>query len=101
MTRFLRLRRSVGRIPGTHAWRYFRRYEADECVIAVLEGLYEASALEVCRATGMRPARTQEALRGLEARGVVTARWAALEPGRKHRRRLYRIATEDVPGGER
>jgi hypothetical protein len=47
--------------------------------------------LDVMRRSGMRSGRFYQTLDSLESVGWVESKWADLEPGQRHRRRLYRL----------
>ncbi|WP_342163005.1 helix-turn-helix domain-containing protein [Methylobacterium sp. SD21] len=50
------------------------------------------SSAELCKATGLGPARAFPALHALEQRGAISSEWEKPEPGFEPRRRLYWIA---------
>ncbi|HEV2928790.1 MAG TPA: hypothetical protein VGW74_08860 [Propionibacteriaceae bacterium] len=97
MTRFVRLRRSIGRVPGTRAWRYFRSYEASAAIVEALRGNGGQDAPTLRKATGLGRLRTNRALDDLEARGSIAGWWPAPRRDRRRVRRLYRLPGEDVP----
>jgi len=73
-----------------------RRADAEERIVQALPSLTQhlepwTYGLDLMRRTRLRSARFYTALRRLEDAGTVEATWEDLQPGKKHRRRMYRL----------
>jgi Transcriptional regulator PadR-like family len=78
-------------VSRARRWVARRRLQAQQQIVWAMRDYDWHYGLDVMRTTGLRSGRFYPNLDRLMDLGHVEAKWADLEPGRKHRRRLYRL----------